>query len=147
MITVPLLLPLLAIPALEAVAALRPPALRAGVVGLLVVAFAVEAVHWQVVFDRNGPKRLDPFEAQIRPVIEAAFRHGGTVYAYRSFHASYIDSLFFGAAARRSPSSIVILDGAAKPPPGSLVVGSAGPCAGCRVVAVNGAYEAYLTPR
>jgi 4-amino-4-deoxy-L-arabinose transferase-like glycosyltransferase len=147
MITVPLLLPLLAIPALEAVAALRSPALRAGVVGLLVVAFAFEVVHWQVAFARNGPKRLGPFEAQIRPVIEAALRRPGTLYAYRAFHASYIDSLFFGASAGRSRSSIVILDGGAQPPPGSLVVGSVGECAGCHVVAADGPYEAYVTPR
>ena len=111
------------------------------------LAFAVEAINWQLVFARNGPKRLDPFEAQIHSVIEAAFRHGGTLYAYRDFHAAYIDSLFYGALAGRSRSSIVILDTDAPPPPGSLVIGYTGQCATCKVVSVNAGFEAYVTAK
>ena len=147
MITLPILVPLLAIPALEAVSGLWPTALRLAVVSLLVLAFVVEAINWQLVFGRNGPKRLDPFEAQIHSVIEAAFRHGGTLYAYRDFHAAYIDSLFYGALAGRSRSSIVILDTDAPPPPGSLVIGYTGQCATCKVVSVNAGFEAYVTPK
>ena len=147
MITLPILLPLLAIPALEALGALRPLALRLTVVSLLVLAFAVEAINWQLVFARNGPTRLDAFEAQIHPVIEAAFRHGGTLYAYRDFHTAYIDALFYGALSGRRRSSIVILDTDTPPPPGSLVVGYTGECANCKVVAVNSGFEAYVTRR
>ena len=105
-----------------------------------------EAIHWQLVFHRNGPGRLDAFEQQIHSVIEAAFRHGGTVYAYRDFHAAYIDSLFYGAVAGPAPSSIVILEPGAPAPPGSLVVGYAGQCPNCRIVSTNAGYQAFVTP-
>jgi 4-amino-4-deoxy-L-arabinose transferase-like glycosyltransferase len=147
MITLPVLLPVLAIPAMEAVAALQPRTLRTAAVSALTVAFAFEAIHWQVVFAHNGPKRLDPFEQQMHSVVEAAFRHGGAVYAYRSFHTGYIDSLWFGALAGRKPSSIVILNTSAPPPPGSLVVGSTGECPSCKIVSTNAGFQAYVTPR
>ncbi len=146
MITLPVLLPVLAIPALEAVAALRPRALRAVTISALLVVFAFEAIHWQVVFHRNGPGRLDPFEQQIHSVIEAAFRHGGTVYAYRDFHAAYVDSLFYGAVAGRSPSSIVILEPGAPAPPGALVVGYTDECPKCKIVSTNAGFQAFITP-
>ncbi len=145
MIALPVLLPVLALPAFDLIAAL-PRRRATAVVAVLLVAFAYEAVHWQVIFHRDGPNRLDAFEAQIHPVIEAALRHGGTIYAYRQDHTAYIDSLFYGAVAGRSRSSIVILDSAAPPPPGSLVVGRVGDCPSCRSVAEDGGFEAYLTP-
>ena len=73
----PLVLPLLAIPALEAVGTLPRPAVL--VIGLAAV-FVVEAVQWQVVFQARA-RTGGVFEAQIEPVISAAFAHGGTVYA------------------------------------------------------------------
>ncbi len=147
MIALPVLLPLLALPALETIAALPRRRVRAATIAVLAAAFAFEAAHWQVVFHRDGPDRLDAFEAQIHPVIETALRHGGTIYAYRGDHTTYTDSLLYGAIAGRSPSSIVILDGDAKPPAGALVVGRVGECPRCRPVAESGGFEAYLTRR
>jgi len=145
MIALPVLLPVLAIPALEAVASLRPRP-RLAVAAVLTLALAVEAVNWQVVFHRHGPERQDAFEAQIHPVIEAAFRHGGTVYAYRSIHTTGTDAQFYGAVAGRPASSIVLLDDGQKPPPGSVVVGVLGDCNSCKQIAVDDGWEAYLTP-
>jgi hypothetical protein len=144
LIVLPIVLPLLAVPALEGIGAMAQPR-RAVLVGALAVAFVAEAVHWQIVFHRNGPKRQGEFEAQIQPVIAAAFRHGGTVYAYRVNHAEYADSLFFGAVAGRPRSSIVILEDGQRPPPRSLVVGWTGECPTCAPVATDGLFEAYLT--
>jgi 4-amino-4-deoxy-L-arabinose transferase-like glycosyltransferase len=140
------LLPLLAIPALEGIGGIERRGLRVATIAVIAVAFTAEAVHFRVLFHRDGPGRGDVFEAEIQPVIQAAFRRGGTVYASRGVHAAYIDTLWFGAAAGRSPSSIVILEAGQKPPPGVLVVGARGECPSCRAIAVNGDYEAYLTP-
>jgi hypothetical protein len=147
MIALPVLLPVLAIPALEAIVALHRRGARMAIVGVLVAVFAFEAVHWQVVFHRDGGSadRMNAFEAQIHPVIEAALAHGGTIYAYGSDHTTYTDSLLYGAIAGRSRSSIVILEGNSKPPPGVLVVGRDGECSSCKQVADNGGFEAYVT--
>jgi len=145
MIALPVLLPVLALPALEAISGLRRPRMKAAVVGALAIAFAVEAVHWQVVFHQNGPDRLDAFEAQIHPVIEAALAHGGTIYAYRDDHTTYTDSLWFGTIAGRPRSSFDIVERGAKLPPGALVVGRVGECPTCTVVSENDGYEAYVT--
>jgi 4-amino-4-deoxy-L-arabinose transferase-like glycosyltransferase len=140
------LLPLLAIPAMEAVVAIHRPALRIAIVVALVAVFAVEAVHFRVLFDRDGPKRGDVFEAEVKPVVEAALRHGGTIYAARELHTAYIDALWYGVVAGRSPSSFVILDRGDNGPPGALLVGMIGDCPECKTVFENGEYRAYLRP-
>jgi hypothetical protein len=146
LIVLPLVLPLLAIPALQALAALpRPQVIAFG--GAILLVFAIEAIHWQTVFHRNGPGRQDVFEAQMQPVIAAAFAHGGTVYTSRDFHAGYIDTLFFGVVAGRPRSSIVVLPAGKSYPPGVLVVGTTGDCpTTCKPVFVDEPFEAYITP-
>jgi len=144
MILWPVLLPLLAIPALEAVGGIRPPGLRAATIVALVAIFAVEAAHFRSVWNREGPKRLDEYEAQVHEVISAAFRHGGTVYASRDVHAAYITTLWDAAVAGRSPSTVVILDPGVEPPHGALVVGQTKDCPSCDVVAVSDGYKAFI---
>ncbi len=146
MIALPVLVPVLAIPALEAIGSLQGRR-RVLIASALALVFAVEVVHWQVVFHRHGPNRQDAFEAQVAPVIAAAFAHGGTVYASRDDHTTYIDTLFYGAVAGRKPSSIRILRPGQNPPPGSLVVGAIDDCHTCKAVAIDATWEAYLTPR
>ena len=151
-IVLPVLLPLLAIPALEEVARLPRAQLRV-VVGLIACAFAFEAVRWQVVFHDTGPQRPTAFEVQVRPVVRAALRHGGTIYAYRDNHAAYIDSLFSAAVAGRPSSSVVVLECGHTPPPGALVVGGSNDCpdnpgeqAAGKVLKADGGFEAYVRP-
>jgi hypothetical protein len=79
-------------------------------------------------------------------VVEAALRHGGTIYAARELHTAYIDALWYGVVAGRSPSSFVILDRGDNGPPGALLVGMIGDCPECKTVFENGEYRAYLRP-
>jgi 4-amino-4-deoxy-L-arabinose transferase-like glycosyltransferase len=146
MITLPIFLAVLAIPALQAIGAIERRGLRLAAIGGVSLVLLVEAVTWQVIYSHNGPKRLDWFEAQVQPVVHAALDHGGTVYAYRDNHSTYIATLFDAAAAGRKRGSVVILDPPAKPPPGAVVVGGAGECSTCRVLLTDGYFEAYLTP-
>jgi 4-amino-4-deoxy-L-arabinose transferase-like glycosyltransferase len=148
MIALPIFLPLLALPAFDLIASLPQRRVRTALLGALIAAFAVEAIHWQIVFHQNGdsPARQAAFEVQAHPVVEAALHRGGTIYAYRADHADYIDSLFYGAIAGRPRSSIIVLDGNAKPPAGALVVGVVGECSACRRIAEDGYFEAYFTP-
>src|SRR5439155_22070127 len=104
MIALPVFLPLLGLPALELIASLPRPRGRAAMVAAAIAVLAVEAVHWQLVFRRNGPGRGGVFDVQAHSLIDAAFRRGGTVYASHA-HGFYIDFLLDGVAAGRSSSS------------------------------------------
>jgi 4-amino-4-deoxy-L-arabinose transferase-like glycosyltransferase len=146
MILLPILLPLLAIPAMQAIGGISRRPLRGATIVILAAVFVVETIHFRVVFARDGPERSDVFEAQIQPVIEAAFRHGGKIYVAREIHAAYIDSLWYGALAGRSRSSTVILDWGDTQPPGALLVGWAWDCPECETIAVDGDFKAYLRP-
>ncbi len=95
-------------------------------IGAVAALFAVEAVNWQHVFAHDGPDRGFVFEADVRPIVEAALAHGGTVYARRDNHTAYIDTLFDAVVAGRKPKSIVILEPGVSPPPGVVFVGGPG---------------------
>jgi 4-amino-4-deoxy-L-arabinose transferase-like glycosyltransferase len=143
MIALPVFLPLLALPALELIASLPRLRARAATAAVVAIVFAVEAVHWQVVYDRNGPGRLAAFDGQAHAVVKAAFQRGGTVYVSRA-HGPYVDFLLDGAIAGRSSSSIVILTGSARPPAGGLFVGvTADNCTQCALLDQSGVYAAY----
>jgi 4-amino-4-deoxy-L-arabinose transferase-like glycosyltransferase len=130
-----LVLPLLAIPALETIASL--PAVQARTaVAVLLVALAVETVHWQAVYWHNGPKRQDglAFDAWSAPLIKTAIRQNSRLYAFREDHWAYVQMLFDAAVMGRSPSSTVILDWGERPPPGSHVLLSLVACPQCTPV-------------
>jgi 4-amino-4-deoxy-L-arabinose transferase-like glycosyltransferase len=127
-----LLLPLLAIPALETIAAQPAPRARAVLAALLAL-FAVEAVYWQVVYRQDGPKRLAQFDAYSPALIKTALRSNGTLYAFRGDHAQYPQMLLDAAIMGRSRSAVV-LDYGERPPPGAHVLGPKGECLQCPTV-------------
>jgi Domain of unknown function DUF11 len=143
MIALPVFLPLLAIPALEWIASLPHPRARAAIAVAVIAAFAVEAVHWQIVYHRNGPGRLATFDAQAPSIVDDAFRHAGTVYAFRFDHPQYIDLLLYSALAGRSRSSTVILDSAERPPVGAVFIGRPAECPQCPRLATKDNFETY----
>jgi 4-amino-4-deoxy-L-arabinose transferase-like glycosyltransferase len=142
MISLAVYVPLLAIPALEEIASLRGAA-RPAVVGALLVAFAVEAAHWQLFYERHGPDRTVAFEAMARPLVDSALRSGRNVYVFRSAHGPYIDTLLYGAIAKRPAGSILVLDPRSRPPAGALVVGAAGECPQCPTVDRAATFESF----
>jgi hypothetical protein len=146
LIALPVFMAVLTIPALEWIATLRHVALRSALVAILVLGFATEAVRWQVVYHRDGPKRADQFEAGFEGAFDGALRHGGTIYARRSDHGAYIGSLLFGLLAGRPRSSIVILEDGQNTPPGATVMGRPGECVGCVVLGSSGEFQSYIRP-
>jgi hypothetical protein len=103
---------------------------RVAALAALAAILAVETVHWEVVYRRHGSgERAWAFGSAAHTAIASAFRDGGPVYASRS-HGLYIDFLFDGVVAGRA-SSDHILEGADRPPPGSIYLGVAGDCRQC----------------
>jgi len=146
MIALPVFLAVLTIPALEWIASMQNVAVRSVVVAVLVLGFSAEAVRWQTVYHRDGPDRADQFEAGFKGAFDGALRHGGTIYARRSDHGSYIGSLLFGLLAGRPRYSIVVLEDGQQPPPNATVVGRPEDCPECTVLTASGEFESYLTP-
>jgi Domain of unknown function DUF11 len=138
----PVFLPLLALPALDLIASVPRPWVRTAIAVGAIAVFAVEAVHWRDIYNRNGPERTVGFDSQGHSVIKAALKRGGTVYAART-HGAYIDLLFDGAAAGRPTSSTVILPDSARPPAGALFFGEAGDCSHCPILDQSGVYVLY----
>jgi hypothetical protein len=141
MVALPVFLPLLTIPALDRIATLPRPGVRAVIVVAATAVFAVEAVHWHDIYRRDGPKRAPAFDSQAHSVIKAALRRGGAIYASRA-HGLYIDLLIDAAVAGRS-SSIVILPVSARPPAGALFLGAVGDCSQCPILDQSGVYVLY----
>jgi hypothetical protein len=145
-IALPVFLAALTIPGLEWIFDLRNVLARALVVAVLGVGFTVEAIHWQVIYRRDGPNRAEALEVGFPDAFGGALRHGGTIFAQRSDHTAYIDSLLYGLLAGRARSSIVILDPGQRPPPGSVVMGRTGECPNCTRLAQAGGFESYVAP-
>jgi hypothetical protein len=133
MIALPVLLPVLAIPALERIATLPSRGIAVATAAGLTAIFAFEAIHWQVVWDRHGPDRVGIFDGVAHRIAKEAIARGGTVYTSRA-HGLYIDVLFDNVAAGRSPGSVVVLRDADRPPPGAVYAGAPGDCRQCTVV-------------
>jgi 4-amino-4-deoxy-L-arabinose transferase-like glycosyltransferase len=145
MIAFPVFYAVLTIPGLELVESVRDRRRRLAIASVLLLAFALEASAWQVVWHRDGPKRGEALEAGFPAAFEGALRRGGPIYARRSDHGAYIDTLFYGLLADRPRASLVILDGDETPPPGSIVVGREGECPTCLVLGRGGDFESYVT--
>lgn len=143
MIALPVFLPLLTIPALESIASLPRARVRAALALVAVAAFAFEAVHWQIVYRDNGPGRLDAFDAEAPGMIEQAFQHAHTVYAFRFNHPQYIDLLLYGALHGRSKASTVVLDSTQRPPRGGVFLGIIRECPQCRMLSQTSDWALY----
>jgi hypothetical protein len=146
LIALPVFLAVLTIPGLEWITSLRNVTLRLAVVSVLALGFSAEAVRWQVVYHRDGPKRADVFEAGFEDAFAGAVRHGGTIYARRSDHGAYIGSLLFGLLDGRPRSSIVIVEDGQNIPRGAIVMGRPGECVGCTVLGSSGKFQSYIRP-
>lgn len=146
LIALPVFLAVLTIPGLEWLTSMRNVTLRLAVVSVLALGFSAEAVRWQVIYHRDGPKRADVFEAGFEDAFAGAVRHGGTIYARRSDHGAYIGSLLFGLLDGRPRSSIVILEDGQNIPRGAVVMGRPGECVGCTVLGSSGKFQSYIRP-
>ena len=130
MVVLPILLCVLAIPALQALGA----ATRARNVGAIAITVALAAIlafqtaHWQQRYRESGPGRIELFEAQIPTLVDRALAMGTPVYIdfddlqaqahlrWRLIERGFADS-----------SAVVLPDGGV-PPSGATVFGRTQEC-------------------
>jgi 4-amino-4-deoxy-L-arabinose transferase-like glycosyltransferase len=117
---------------------------RRAVIGLAAVT-VVQALVFQVQFQRDGPNRGGAFDADFPGVFEAALATGSSpIYLRdRGDLPGYIEAYWYGALRGMSQASFVRLSADEVPPPGAVVLGTDKTCGACQVLAKGGDYIAY----
>jgi hypothetical protein len=118
----PVLLLVLAIPALDAlVAACRRSRWARVAAGVLAVSVAVQFVQFLDVYRTRGPARLVLFEAGVEPLLEQAFAAGDPLYLDFDDRGAQAQARWHAAEAGLPEDRVVILPDGGVPPRGSLL--------------------------
>jgi hypothetical protein len=130
MVALPILLCVLAIPALEALAQgvrRRRPVPALAVVALVFV-LAAQTVHWQQRFRESGPGRGALFEAGVPALADRAFALGGPVHVDYDDHQAQAQVRWRAVQRDLPDTAVVVLSDGGVPAPGSTVFGRAQEC-------------------
>src|SRR6266481_897210 len=119
--------------------------IRLGILGILLVATVVQAIDFQVIFRREGPKRSYPFDALYKPLYDAAVaRPERPIYLENGMWGpAYMDAFWYATVEGRPISEFVCLPDGAKPPLGGIVLSSNSDCQNCEVIRKSGVYLLY----
>ena len=120
---------------------------QALLIGLL-LATAMQAAYFQVVFWRDGPtspKRALALDVGYKTVYDAATAMPSRpIYLVDGYYGpAYIHALWYATLEGRSISEFVHLDKGALPPPGALVISSESDCANCEIILRSEQYMLY----
>jgi len=118
----PVFMLVLAIPALDALAASVRRSWPARVaVGVLVLSIGVQFVQFFDIYRTRGPARLVLFEAGVRPLLEQPFSGGEPIYVDFDDRGAQAQARWHAAEMGLPQSRIVILSDGGIPPAGSIV--------------------------
>jgi hypothetical protein len=109
---------------------------RLGILSLLLVLTVVQAIHFQTVFRRDGPKREFDFDVPYKAAYEAATAQPDRpIYLEDEFWGpAYIHAFWYATVKRRPTSEFVHLPVGAKPPAGAVVISSEQNCQNCEII-------------
>ena len=112
----------LAIPALEALAAAaRRSWLARAAATLLALAVVLQFAQFLDEYRTRGPGRVVLFEAGVAPLLDKAFAEGGRVYIDFDDRGAQAEARWHAAETGLPDDRVVILPDGGVPPPGSLV--------------------------
>ncbi|MGH3135644.1 MAG: glycosyltransferase family 39 protein [Gaiellaceae bacterium] len=118
----PVLMLVLAIPALAALAASVRQSWPARVaVGVLALSIGIQFVQFLDIYRTRGPARLVLFEAGVRPLLEQPFSDGDPIYVDFDDRGAQAQARWHAAEQGLPQSRIVILPDGGIPPAGSIV--------------------------
>jgi hypothetical protein len=135
-------------PELDRVAVVRPDLsrpVRLGFLGILMVATVAQAVDFQIIFWREGPKREFAFDVPYKPAYDAAVAQPQRPIYLENGHwgPAYMDAYWYATVEGRPKSEFVRLAESEKPPSGAIVLSSNSDCHNCQVIRNSGVYLLY----
>ncbi|PYV78960.1 MAG: hypothetical protein DMG93_21595 [Acidobacteria bacterium] len=115
------------------------------ILAVLLAATVAQAVDFQVIFWREGPKRYFAFDALYKPLYDVAVARPERPIYLENGHwgPAYMDAYWYATVEGRSISEFVRIAERAKPPSGAIVLSSNSDCQNCDVIKKSGAYELY----
>jgi len=122
-----------------------PHGVRLSILAVLLAATVLQAVDFQIIFWREGPKREFIFDALYKAAYEAAIaRPERPIYLEDGqWGPAYMDAYWYATVEGRPLSQFVHLAEGAKPPPGAIVLSSNSDCQNCEVIKKYMQYELY----
>jgi hypothetical protein len=147
LISYPVVLTILTIPALEAAAAAEAPRWLRGLVAVTLLLGVVQAGWFFYTFNRRGRDRVRDFDGGFRRMLsETLAGHERPIYIASDVY--YVHAFWYGALAGVDRSQFAVLHSGDPNPPAHSVVITIGnaDCPGCALVSRQGDFSSYLTP-
>jgi hypothetical protein len=122
--------------------------IRLGILVFLLALTTIEAIRFQIVFRREGPKRGIFFDAPYKEVYDAAVAQPSRpIYLIDgTYGPASMDAYWYATVDGKLKSEFVYLGDAAKhpsPPSGGVVITSDGKCQNCQILKRGGVYLLY----
>jgi len=136
---------LIAIRSNEDAARTLSPTARRSILAVLLLASALQAIYFQKVFRREGPKRDFYFDVDYKIVYDEALKQPNKpIYLLDGGNGPvYMDGLWYAAVEGRNRADFIHLDEGARAPAGTIVISSEETCFNCRIIHKSGLYMVY----
>lgn len=117
---------------------------RQTILAVLLAAMALQVVHFQSVYRREGPERGWVFDADYKVVYDAATAMPNRpIYLLDGTEPAYEHANWYAAVEGRPTTEFIHLDEGMRAPTGALVIGSQPTCSYCQIIKKSGDYLLY----
>jgi len=118
---------------------------RRSILAMLLLTMAFQAIYFQRVFRREGPKRDFYFDVDYKLLYDEALKQPNKpIYLLDGLNGPvYMDGLWYAAVEGRNRADFIHLDEGKRAPAGTLVISSEETCFNCQVLHKSGLYLLY----
>ncbi len=118
---------------------------RRSILAVLLLTVVFQAVYFQKVFRREGPKRDFYFDVDYKIVYAEALKQPNKpIYLVDGVNGPvYMDGLWYAAIEGRNRADFIHLDEGTRAPAGTVVISSEETCFNCQVIRKSGLYLLY----
>ena len=118
---------------------------RLGILALVLAATVLQAIRYQTIFRRDGPKREFDFDVPYKAAYDTAIAQPTRpIYLQDGkWGPGYMHAMWYSTIEGRPRSEFVHLPDRGKAPRGSVVISSAENCQNCEIIKRSGVYLVY----
>ena len=118
---------------------------RRSILAILLLASVLQAIYFQKVFRRDGPRRDFYFDVDYKIVYDEALKQPNKpIYLLDGANGPvYMDGLWYAAVEGRNRADFIHLDEGTRPPAGTIVISSEETCFNCQIIHKSGLYMVY----